>query len=61
MVHRSTTTLAEGVAMLGPESPAERRLAETQDFFAFWQREMPALLERWEAHRAETTKKGNPS
>ena len=61
MVDRFTTTLAEGVAVLGPESPAGRRLAETRDFFAFWQREMPALLERWEAHRAGTTTKGSPS
>jgi DNA-binding transcriptional regulator GbsR (MarR family) len=59
MVHRFTTTLAEGVAVLGPETPAGQRLAETRDFFAFWQREMPALLERWEAHRAGTTTGGN--
>jgi DNA-binding transcriptional regulator GbsR (MarR family) len=59
MVQRFTTTLAEGVAALGPDTPAGRRLAETRDFFAFWQQEMPALLERWEAHRATTTRKGN--
>ena len=61
LVHRFTTTLAEGVAVLGPETPAGRRLAETRDFFAFWQREMPALLERWETYRAGLTREGNAS
>ena len=61
MVQRFTTTLAEGVAVLGPETPAGRRLAETRDFFAFWQREMPALLERWETYRTALNKKGNDS
>lgn len=61
MVHRFTTTLAEGVAALGPETPAGQRLAETRDFFAFWQREMPALLERWEAHRSQLLGRGNTS
>ena len=59
MVHRFATTLAEGVAVLGPGTPAGQRLAETRDFFAFWQREMPALLERWKAHRVESTREGN--
>ncbi|HEY6279929.1 MAG TPA: MarR family transcriptional regulator [Streptosporangiaceae bacterium] len=42
----------EGVKLLGPESPAGRRLADSQDFFEFLQQEMPALLERWRAYRA---------
>jgi DNA-binding transcriptional regulator GbsR (MarR family) len=61
MVHRFTSTLADGVAALGPDTPAGQRLAETRDFFAFWQREMPALLERWEAHRSASIEKGNAS
>ena len=58
MVHRFTTTLAEGVEALGPQTPAGLRLAETRDFFAFWQQEMPALLERWENHRTQSIQKG---
>jgi MarR family len=61
MVHRFTSTLADGVAALGPDTPAGQRLAETRDFFAFWQREMPALLERWEAHRSGSIERGNAS
>ena len=59
MVHRFTSILAEGVAALGPTTPAGQRLAETRDFFVFWQREMPALLERWETHRSGSIEKGN--
>lgn len=58
LVHRFTTTLAEGVTAVGPDTPAGRRLAETRDFFTFWQAEMPALLERWEAHRATRSENG---
>jgi len=42
----------EGVKLLGPDSPAGHRLADSQDFFEFLQHEMPAVLERWRAHRA---------
>jgi len=41
----------DGVAALGPDTPAGRRLAETLAFFEFLQAEMPALLERWRARR----------
>ena len=61
MVQRFTTTLAEGVAALGPDTPAGQRLTETRDFFAFWQREMPALLERWETYRTGSAQRGNVS
>ena len=49
---RKTRTLwaravRDGVAALGPDTPAGRRLAETLAFFEFLQAEMPALLERW--------------
>jgi DNA-binding transcriptional regulator GbsR (MarR family) len=41
----------DGVAALGPDTPAGTRLAETLAFFEFLQAEMPALLERWRARR----------
>ena len=41
----------DGVAALGPDTPAGRRLAETLAFFEFLQAEMPAMLERWRAVR----------
>lgn len=42
----------EGVEAVGANSPAGRRLADTASFFAFLQKEMPALLERWRASRS---------
>ena len=41
----------DGVAALGPDTPAGARLAETLAFFEFLQAEMPAMLERWRAVR----------
>ena len=53
---------AEVAELVGADRAEQRvRLAETRDFFAFWQREMPALLERWEAHRTGLTERGNNS
>ena len=42
----------EGAEILGPLTPAGRRLADSHDFFVFVQQELPALLERWRARRA---------
>ena len=42
----------DGVEAVGADSPAGRRLADTADFFAFLQTEMPAMLERWRARRS---------
>lgn len=39
----------EGQAVVGPDTPAGRRLGETADFFEFLAEEMTALLERWRA------------
>jgi len=50
-LRRFEDVLVEGVALVGPDSPAGRRLEETQDFFAFFRAEMPALLERFRATR----------
>lgn len=41
----------QGAALLGPHSPAGRRMEETRLFFAFMRAELPALLERWRALR----------
>ena len=44
---------AEGVAVLGRDRPGGRRLAETEAFFAFMRKEMPALMVRWKDYRQE--------
>jgi hypothetical protein len=42
----------EGIEVLGPGSPAGRRMAETKAFFEFLEGEMPPMLKRWREHRA---------
>ncbi|MFS8498111.1 MAG: helix-turn-helix domain-containing protein [Micromonosporaceae bacterium] len=42
---------AEGVQLLGPDTPGGRRMRETQEFCAFFRRKMPELVEEWRAHR----------
>jgi DNA-binding transcriptional regulator GbsR (MarR family) len=41
----------EGVAALGPATPAGARMVETVAFFEFLRREMAALQERWRQER----------
>jgi DNA-binding transcriptional regulator GbsR (MarR family) len=41
----------EGIEVLGAGTAAGQRMAESQAFFAFLRREMPALLERWREER----------
>jgi DNA-binding transcriptional regulator GbsR (MarR family) len=48
---RFEDVLAEGVALVGADTPAGRRLQETQEFFAFFRAELPGLLERFRASR----------
>jgi len=39
--------------VLGRGTPAGARIAETLAFFEFIQTELPAMLERWRARKAE--------
>ncbi|MFJ2743654.1 GbsR/MarR family transcriptional regulator [Streptomyces sp. NPDC087440] len=48
---RWEAVLLEGAELLGPDSPAGRRMAESADFFAFVQKEIPLMMERWRAQR----------
>ena len=41
--------LDSGVAAVGPDTPAGRRLAESSQFFDFLRAELPALMAKWRA------------
>src|SRR5262252_6167593 len=43
----------DGAEILGPDTPAGQRLADSHEFFAFLRQELPALLERWRAYKAQ--------
>lgn len=47
----------QGLDMLA-DQPVERRkrLCEMRDFYAFWEKEIPVLLDRWQAGESEVAK-----
>ncbi|WBB64294.1 helix-turn-helix domain-containing protein [Streptomyces sp. WMMC500] len=47
MIRRFEQTLDTGVGILGPETPAGRRIEETTEFFAFLREENGRLEQRW--------------
>jgi DNA-binding transcriptional regulator GbsR (MarR family) len=49
---RWTAGLQEGADVLGPETAAGARFAESVQFFTFMENELRQMLERWEVHRA---------
>ncbi|MEV6113672.1 MarR family transcriptional regulator [Streptomyces sp. NPDC052109] len=51
IIKRWEDALREGVAGLGADTPAGRRLAETLDFFEFIERDVAEMMERWRAYR----------
>jgi DNA-binding transcriptional regulator GbsR (MarR family) len=55
-LRRFEDVLAEGVELVGADGPAGQRLRETQEFFAFFRAELPALLERWRATRGDAAR-----
>lgn len=54
VLERCERTLREGLEVIGRTTPAGARIAETLEFFEFIQTELPAMLERWRARKAET-------
>ncbi|MFE3947291.1 GbsR/MarR family transcriptional regulator [Streptomyces sp. NPDC059118] len=48
---RWENTLREGVRILGKDTPAGARIAETVAFFEFLQAELVGMLDRWDEHR----------
>jgi DNA-binding transcriptional regulator GbsR (MarR family) len=53
-------TLREGADILGAETPAGARVAETLAFVEFLHEEMPLMLERWRKYRDELRARSSP-
>lgn len=51
VLKRWETALRDGIASLGPDSPAGHRLEETLAFFEFVQGELAGMMTRWRTHR----------
>lgn len=52
VIRQWVETMADGRVVVGPDSPAGRRLEESRAFLAYLMGELPALLEKWKALRA---------
>jgi predicted transcriptional regulator len=61
VLSRWESSMGEGVALLGADSPAGARLNESAVFFAFIRRELPQLLERWQQERVELLRPASPT
>jgi predicted transcriptional regulator len=53
LLSRWERSVGEGIDVLGLDTPAGARMAETLAYFRFLQAEMPALLDRWREHKAK--------
>jgi hypothetical protein len=52
LLARWTMSLRDGADVLGGDTPAGARLAETVEFFEFLHKELRLMTERWQAQRA---------
>lgn len=52
VLDRCERSLREGIEVVGRETPAGARIAETLGFFEFLQKELPAMMDRWRAQKA---------
>jgi DNA-binding transcriptional regulator GbsR (MarR family) len=55
MVQAMFEAADRGLAAAGDHTPAARRLTEMRDFYGFMFRELPALVDRWQAERERMT------
>jgi DNA-binding transcriptional regulator GbsR (MarR family) len=64
VLDRCERSLRDGIDVVGRDTPAGARIAETLAFFEFMQTELPAMLERWRTRKAElalsTSKRSTP-
>jgi DNA-binding transcriptional regulator GbsR (MarR family) len=52
LLDRWTTVLRQGVGLLGADTPAGLRMADSVDYFEFVSSELPAIMARWQARKA---------
>ncbi len=52
LMARWTAVLREGISLLGRDTPAGVRLADSVQYFEFVSAELPRVLARWQEHKA---------
>lgn len=58
VLERWQVSAAEGADIMGRETEAGRRLAETEEFFGFLRTELPLMMGRWREHRTRWIAEG---
>jgi predicted transcriptional regulator len=58
LMGRWAGVMREGAVVLGPDTPAGARVAESARYFEFLSSEMPQVMRRWREHQAE--REGGP-
>jgi DNA-binding transcriptional regulator GbsR (MarR family) len=53
LMARWTAVLREGIDLLGADTPAGARLADSVRYFEFVSAELPRVLAKWQEHKAE--------
>ncbi len=57
VLDRVEVSLRDGVEIVGRNTAAGARIAETLEFFEFMQQELPAMLEKWRARKAARSRR----
>ncbi len=52
IMERWTAALREGIDLLGADTPAGARMADSVDYFEFVTAELPRVVARWQEHKA---------
>jgi len=59
LMARWTAVLREGIALVGEDTPAGARLADSVQYFEFVSAELPRVLSRWQEHKAALDRAAN--
>jgi DNA-binding transcriptional ArsR family regulator len=59
LLERWEASVREGLAVVGADTPAGERLAETLAFYEFSREEIPGMLGRWRERRAQLRRDGS--
>ncbi len=60
LMARWTAAMREGITILGADTPAGMRMAESAQYFEFVSAELPRTIARWEEHKAALARRPQP-
>lgn len=60
LMARWSAVLRDGIDIVGADTPAGARLADSVEYFEFVGAELPRVLARWQEHKAALSRGGDP-